>query len=54
MKNVGTFKNIPRNILKASVESYYETLTKPFNNTLLTSSFSAELKIADVSPISKR
>ena len=54
MKKVSGFKNIPLNTLKAIAESCYETLIKPSNNTLLTSSFPAELKSADVGPVSKR
>ena len=54
MKKVSAFKNIPPNTLKAIAESCYETLIKPFNNTLLTFSFPAELKSADVGPVSKR
>ena len=53
-KKASTFGNIPPNILRASRESCSETLAELFNNTLLTSSFPAELKFADVSPVSKK
>ena len=53
-KKASTFGNIPPNILRASRESCSETLAELFNNTLLTSSFPAELKFADVSHVSKK
>ena len=43
----------PPKILRASEERCSETLAKLFNNTLLTSIFPTELKVADVSPIFK-
>ena len=45
---------MPPNILRASKESCSKTLTELFNNTLLTSSFLNELKVADVSPVFKK
>ena len=53
-KKASTFGNIPPKILRASKESCSETLVELFNNTLLTSSFPTELKIADVSPVFKK
>ena len=53
-KKASTFGNISPKILRTSKESCYETLAELFNHTLLTSSFSTELKIADVSPVFKK
>ena len=39
--------------MRASKESCSETLAELFNNTLSTSSFPTELKVADVSPVLK-
>ena len=41
-------------VLKASIESCSEVLTKLFNNTILTSNFPDKLGVADVSPIIKK
>ena len=40
--------------MRAIKESCSETLAELFNNTLLTSSFPTELKVADVSPVFKK
>ena len=48
-KKASTFGNIPPTILRASKQCCSETLAELFNDTLLTSSFPTELKIADVS-----
>ena len=53
-KKTSTFKNITPKILKASIESCSEALTKLFNNTILTSDFPDKLKVADVTPIFKK
>ena len=53
-KKTSTFGNIPPKILRASKEGCFETLADLFNNTLLTSSFPTELKVADVSPVFKK
>ena len=53
-KRASTFGNTPPKILRASKESWSETLAKLFNNTLLTSSFPTELKVADISPVFKK
>ena len=53
-KNASTFGNIPPKILRGSKESCSETLAELFNNTSLKSSFPAELKVADVSPVFKK
>ena len=53
-KKASTFGNIPPNILRAIKEICSETLAKLFNNTLLTSIFPTELKVADVSPVFKK
>ena len=53
-KKASTFKNITPKVLKASIESCSEVLTKLFNNTILTSNFPDKLKVADVSPILKK
>ena len=53
-KKASTFKNITPKVLKASIESCSEVLTKLFNNTILTSNFPDKLKVADVSPIFKK
>ena len=50
-KKASTFKNITPKVLKASIESCSEALTKLFNNTILTSDFPDKLKVGDVSPI---
>ena len=54
VKKASTFKNITPKVLKASIESCSEVLTKLFNNTILTSNFPDKLKVADVSPIFKK
>ena len=53
-KKASTFGNIPPKILRGSKESCSETLAELFNNTSLISSFPAELKVADVSPVFKK
>ena len=53
-KKASTFGNISPKIWRASKESFSETLAELFNNTLLTSSFPTELKVADVSPVFKK
>ena len=53
-KKASTFGNIPPNILRTSKESCSGTLAELFNNTLVTSSFFAELRVADVSPVFKK
>ena len=53
-KKARTFGNIPPKILRTSKESFSETLAELFNNTLLTSSFPTELKVADVSLIFRK
>ena len=53
-KKASTFKNITPKVLKDSIESCSEVLTKLFNNTILTSNFPDKLKVADVSPIFKK
>ena len=53
-KKASTFKNTTTKVLKASIESCSEVLTKLFNNTILTSNFPDKLKVVDVSPIFKR
>ena len=50
-KKTSTFKNITPKILKASIESCSEALTKLFNNMILTSNFPNKLKVADLTPI---
>ena len=50
-KKASTFKNITPNVLKASIMSCSEVLTKLFNNAISTSDFPNKLKVADVSPI---
>ena len=50
-KKASTFKNITPKVLKASIESCSEVLTKLFNNMILTSNFPDKLKAAEVSPI---
>ena len=54
LRNLKTFGNILSKILRANKESCSETLAELFNNTLLTSSFPTELKVADVSPVFKK
>ena len=55
MKKASTFKNITTaKVLKASIESCSEVLTKLFNSTILTFNFPDKLKAADVSPIFKK
>ena len=53
-KKASTFKNITPKVLKSSIESCCEVLTKLFNNTILTANFPDKLKVADVSPIFKK
>ena len=53
-KKASTFKNITPKVLKASIESRSEALTKLFNNTILTSNFPDKLKVANVSLIFKK
>ena len=53
-KKASTFGNILPKILRARNESCSETLTEPFNNTLLASSFPTELKVADINPVFKK
>ena len=53
-KKTSIFGNMPPNILRASKESCSKTLAELFNNTLLTSSFPNELKVAEVSPVFKK
>ena len=53
-KEASTFGNIPPKVLRTSRESCSETLADLFNNTLLTSSFLTELKVAGVSPVFKK
>ena len=55
LRNINTKKaSILPKILRASKESCSETLAELFSNTLLTSSFPTELKVADVSPVLKK
>ena len=54
VKKASAFKNVTPKVLKASIESCSEVLTKLFNNTILTSTFPDKLKVADVSPIFKK
>ena len=53
-KKASTFGNILPKILRASKEGCSESSAELFNNTLLTSSFPTELKVADVSPVFKK
>ena len=53
-KKASKSKNITPKVLKASIASCSEALTKLLNNTILTSHFSDKLKVADVSPIFKK
>ena len=53
-KKASTFRNITTKVLKASIESCSEVLTKLFSNTILTSDFPDRLKVADVGPIFKK
>ena len=53
-KKASTFENIAPKVLKVSIESCSEVLTKLFNNTILTSNFPDKLKVANVSPIFKK
>ena len=46
-----TLRIVTPKVLKASIESCSEVLTKLFNNTILTSNFPDKSKVADVSPI---
>ena len=50
-KKASKFGNVPPKILRTSKESGSETLAELLNNTLLTSSFPTELKVADISPV---
>ena len=50
-KKTSTSGNIPPKILRVSRGSCSEALVELFNNTILTSSFPTELKIADVSSV---
>ena len=52
-KKASTYGNIPPQILRAIKESCSVTLTELFNNTLMTSSFPTDLKVADVSSVFK-
>ena len=53
-KKASTFKNITPKVLKASIESCSEVLTKLFDNTILNSDFPDKLEVADVRPLFKK
>ena len=53
-KKASMFKNITPKILKASIESCSEVLTKLFDNTILNSDFPDKLEVADVRPLFKK
>ena len=49
-----TLRIVTPKVLKASIESCSEVLTKLFNNTIVASNFPDKLKVVDVSPIFKK
>ena len=48
IKKATAFKNIPPKVLRSSANSWLETLTKLFNDTMNTSEFPDKLKLAKV------
>ena len=54
-KKVGSYKNVPTRILKESSEISCEYMTKTWKEqAIMQKSFPNELKLADITPISKR
>ena len=53
-KKANLFRDIPARILKGCVDSYIPILTKIFNISLESGCFPNKLKLAEVTPVSKR
>jgi hypothetical protein len=49
-----TFKNIPGKLLKEYAQTYYKSITKLVNKTVVTTEFPEKLKLADLNPTFKK